>query len=365
MIYYSDSDIAARHGLQPGPTLRDMALHYHRMAHRHRLELIGAGTWEEAQGLRGTLTGEAFLPAAGYHGPGEGVGNGVFSIHTYGRDLPADESGYRIASDRWVTWLQQHAPGVEYFLYLTDEPKATDEERVRWIAERARWIHQNPGPGRKLPVLVTAAPNAGMVGSVDIWCTVTSRYPPGPVAAARDRDERVWLYCGIRPQTPTDMIDEHGISFRLKPWMAYRHAISRWFTWQSTHWFPNHNEQPNDRPKDIFSDPATFTVGTPAGTGNGDGTLFYPGQDRLFPDQDRGCPGPISSIRMKMYRRGSQDVEYMWLASEKGHRVEVDALTARAAPDSMWQPSPTPRWSTANADYELVRRRLAELLAGS
>jgi hypothetical protein len=364
MIYYSPENIAARHGLEPGPELTEMVLRYHRMAHRHRLELFGEGSWDELQALRGTLSGAAFTRAAGYQGPGEGLGNTMYSVNTYGRDLPQREDDYRAESDRWVRWFEQNAPQVDYFIYLTDEPKPSDEDIVQWIRQRADWIHNNPGPGRKLPVFITVQPHEVLVGAVDIWCTVSPRYPLEAVRAAEGRGEPVWLYCGIRPYTPTDMIDEHGVSFRLKPWVAHKHNISRWFTWESTHWYPNHNESPNDRPKNIFVDPVTFTGGTPAGTGHGDGTLFYPGQDKVFPEQDRGVVGPLSSVRLKMYRRGVQDVEYMWLAEQTGYGDEVRALVSSVYPDDMWTPSPVPRWSTRNADYERARRRLAELIRG-
>jgi hypothetical protein len=363
MIYYSLSNVAARHGLKPGTELTDMALRYHRMAHRHRLELCGEGTWDELQTLQGTLSGQAFTEAAGYEGPGEGLGNTHFSIHTYGRHLPNTEEGYRAESDRWVTWFQGNAPDVAYFLYLTDEPKPDDKETVAWIRERADWIHSNPGPGRELPIFITVQPHEALRGAVDIWCTVSPRYPLEAVKAAQERGEPVWLYCGIRPYTPTDMIDEHGISFRLKPWIAHKHGIPRWFTWESTHWYPNHNEKPNDEPKNVFANPATFTEGIPAGTGNGDGTLFYPGQDAVFPEQDRGVPGPLSSIRLKMYRRGVQDVEYMWLAEQAGHAERVRELISRIYPDDMWSPREQPAWSTKNGDYERTRRELAELIA--
>ena len=360
MIFYSGEKIAPRHGLSEGPARWPMLLNYHRMAHRHRVELIGGGTWEELQALQGTLSGEAYTRAEGYQGPGEGVGNTVFSIHTYRVDFPDDEASYRAQSDRWVTWFQEHAPEVEYFLYLTDEPR---RDRMDWIVERAGWIHNNPGPGRELPVFVTTAPRDSLVGSVDIWCTQSSWYPRERVQAAEARGERVWLYAGHRPETTADMIDEYGIAFRLKPWIGHLCHIPRWFTWESTHWFANRNEQPNDQPKNVFVEPVTFDPGYARGRGNGDGTLFYPGQDQVFPDQDRGYPGPIASIRLKMYRRGVQDVEYMWLAEQAGHGEEVSAMLSELLPAVMWEAGKYPSWSNRNAVYERARRQLAELIA--
>ncbi|NIM50843.1 MAG: hypothetical protein GTN78_10400, partial [Gemmatimonadales bacterium] len=99
-----------------------MIRNYHRMAHRHRLELIGSGTWDDLMNLEGTLTGSTFTPAEGYEGPGEGVGNTLFSIHTYGWSFGDTEYEYQANSDMWVNWFDLNAPDVEYFLYLIDEP---------------------------------------------------------------------------------------------------------------------------------------------------------------------------------------------------------------------------------------------------
>ena len=99
MVFYNSENIASRHGLPPGPKLWEMIKHYHRMAHRHRIELIGSGTREEAEVLLGTLTGAEFTAGQGYAGPGEGVGNTLFSISTYCCRFEDTEEGYRRESD--------------------------------------------------------------------------------------------------------------------------------------------------------------------------------------------------------------------------------------------------------------------------
>ncbi len=367
MVFYSRESILERHDTgYCTPEMWDMVLDYHRMAHRHRLELIGCGDWTETEPLTGTLTGEAFTSAHNYDGPGEGVGNSLFCVNTYGVQFPDDEASYRSESDNWVNWFTTNAPeDIEYFLYLCDEP---GPDMYPWIEERASWIHNNPGPGHHLPVFMTRAPIDSLIGSIDIWCCQAPSYYPDDVAAAQARGERVWLYAGNRPQTPADATDEYGIAFRLKPWIAHKCDVPRWFTWESTHYYNNQNEIDPGGRKNVWVNPITFSEdmggGTPcpAGTGNGDGVLFYPGQDALFPEEDRNYPGPVSSIRMKMYRRGIQDVEYMWLAEQSGHAGEVQTLLAGLLPNIMWEAQAVPTWSNANADYEAARRQLADLI---
>jgi hypothetical protein len=70
----------------------------------------------------------------------------------------------------------------------------------------------------------------------------------------------------------------------------------------------------------------------------------------------------MSSIRMKMYRRGIQDIEYMWLAEQKGGGEQVKAILRECLPATMWDAEELPSWSNSNAVYEQARRKLADLV---
>src|SRR2546423_11969182 len=48
---------------------------YHRLAHRHRIELVHAYDEQSVQAAAGRFSGEDFTRAHGYEGPGERVGN--------------------------------------------------------------------------------------------------------------------------------------------------------------------------------------------------------------------------------------------------------------------------------------------------
>ena len=124
MVYYSKDTLIERHNTGwCTPEMWDMMLAYNRMAHRHRLELVGCGTFDEADNLKGTLTGDAFTAADSYDGPGVGVGNSLFSIATYGGWWSEDQAYYETESDAWVNWFNDNGlSNLEYFLYLTDEP---------------------------------------------------------------------------------------------------------------------------------------------------------------------------------------------------------------------------------------------------
>jgi len=369
MVFYSKDTLVERHTTGScTPEMWEMMLAYNRMAHRHRLELIGCGNFDEANNLSGTLTGEAFTAAGNYDGPGAGVGNSLFSIATYGGWWSQDQTYYETQSDAWVNWFNDNDLGdLEYFLYLTDEPGPSLYPLVR---ERAAWIHDNPGPGHDLPIFLTRWPISDLVGAIDIWCTPPQFYGLADAAAAQARGERVWLYASYRPNTPADATDEYGIAWRLKAWVAHARNIPRWFTWESTHYYNNSNEVDPGGRKNVWVNPIGFSRdmgdGTPCpmDTGNGDGILFYPGQDAVFPEEDREYAGPVSSIRMKMYRRGIQDVEYMWLAEQLGLGSDVGTMLDGLLPHVMWDALTAPDWSNSNAVYEQARRQLADLIVG-
>ena len=105
---------------------------------------------------------------------------------------------------------------------------------------------------------------------------------------------------------------------------------------------------------------------------NGNGVLFYPGTDLLYPQDSYGVNGPIASLRMKHWRRGIQDVDYLALASQiDPHRVEQ--IVNRMVPKVLWEvgvndpKDPTwvqmdISWSTHPDDWEAARRELADII---
>jgi len=105
---------------------------------------------------------------------------------------------------------------------------------------------------------------------------------------------------------------------------------------------------------------------------NGDGVLFYPGTDLVFPQESYGVAGPIASLRLKHWRRGVQDTDYLTLAAGKD-ATATKAIVDRMIPKVLWEygvndPSdPTwvqtdISWSTNPLDWEQARKELADIL---
>jgi hypothetical protein len=361
------------------------------LAHRHKISLIddnsGADTWPQDSprpewGPR--LSGALFTARNGYRGPGEGVGNNVFSIGTYGQwhDWwgPPTRASLWSRTDKWESWFAQNAPDTERFLYLADESDAYGDLE-RW----SRWIGMNPGPGGKLQAFATAdllkarelVPSLGIVAS---WFRVgiTAAWQKAVDQVQTEQGKRFYLYNGVRPASGSFAIEDDGVSLRELAWGQHKKKIDRWFFWNATYY---DDFQGQRGPTDVFANAQTFggkptrdpSLGlTGWNYSNGDGLLFYPGMDALYPARSYNLEGPIASLRLKLWRRGIQDVDYLALA-EKVNPQRTRAIIERMVPKVLWEygvgdPSDptwvrTPiSWSTNPDDWEAARRELADII---
>jgi len=356
MVYMSD--VERRHGRED-PGLRHA---YRLMAHRHRFDVAEGVGLEGLPAYRQYLTGEAFTAKRGYDGPGQGQGIAVFGVGFYGAvsDSETREQLWR-KFDSYAEWFSANAPRVLPFIYLIDEP---GPKMFPWVREKSAWIKDNPGPGGKLPVFLTKNPRPELEGAIDIWATVADQVDLGRLAEEKRKGRRWWFYNGMRPMSGAVTIDAPATDFRVQPWLCWLNGVELWFYWESTHWQHNHSGPRAGLDQNVWTDPVTFTSGDV--NVNGDGTLFYPGEDACFPDQDRGVPGPISSIRMKNLRRGQQDVAYLRLALARGMTTATRRLAQGLVPRGFsaadaGQPA---SWPADGDAFEEVRAKLARLALG-
>ena len=102
--------------------------------------------------------------------------------------------------------------------------------------------------------------------------------------------------------------------------------------------------------------------------------LFYPGTDQVYPAESYSLQGPIASLRLKHWRRGIQDMDYLALAAQIDPTA-VQNLVQQMVPKAMWEygvatlADPTwvrtdISWSVNPADWENARRQLAHIIDG-
>jgi hypothetical protein len=371
--YYPDA-VAQRHGLPEGISeYYAMEAKYQQMAHRHRFDLVTgvANLNDMTRYYKRYYTGEIYTAANGYAGPGENTGNTTFSIG-YGGDLPDEygksihsmtRSGWWTGSDAWENWFIQNAPGVERHKYLyPDEPdfKGPDGAKgtgsMDTIRTQAKWSHSNPGPGKNIPTLVTNKIIPGLKGYVDFWSISSQEFTmnitPEDIAAERSQGHKFGIYNGFRPGMGAVVSDADAVDFRVMPWVVWKYKVDQYFYWSTTFW----------RKLNVFVNPLTYEDRI-----NGDGTFLYPGQDFVFPDENRKLAGPLSSIRAKNWRRGAQDYEYLWLAKKAGLENEMNVILNNCIPTGLWEAKSQNdvSWSGRGYMFEKYRRQLAEILASS
>jgi Domain of unknown function (DUF4091)/Family of unknown function (DUF6067) len=402
MLYMGESEVNERYLNEAWPFLgspqrtQSLAIidRHAQLAHRHKISLIGADSetidrMDDAWTDR--LSGALFTPARGYDGPGVGVGNNVYSIGTYGSWSPpidsTSETSMREGADAWVNWFtgKSFSTPTEYFLYLIDESSdyATQE---KW----SRWINNNPGPGQRLMSLATISiPTAqDKVPSLDIPCSpakfgISDVWQKAAEQTLAAESKRLYAYNGMRPVTGIFMTEEDGVGLRMISWGQYKKGIQRWFYWESTY-YVNYQAYGSSNPSargNLFQQARTF--GTYEGTdpvmgetgsqyANGDGVLFYPGTDLLYPADSYGLAGPIASLRLKYWRRGIQDVDYLTLAKAV-NPTRTAEIVANMVPKFYWEfgvadvSDPTYlysdiSWSTNPDVWEGARAELADII---
>src|SRR5450759_4857970 len=372
MFGYSPGVLAKRHGVTRGSDeYYNLEIKYQQMAHRHRFDLV-----TEVPNLdimsryyKRYFTGEIYKEAYGYAGPGKNTGNTTFSIG-YGGDLPDEygkgiksmnKSGWWAGSDAWENWFVQNAPGVDRHKYLfPDEPDFKGPEGAKGtgsmdtIRMQAKWSHSNPEPGKNIPTLVTNTIKPGLKGYVDFWSISSQEFTmdvtPEDIASERAQRHKFGIYNGFRPGIGAVVSDADAVDFRVMPWIVWKYNIDQYFYWSTTFWTS----------LNVFVNPLTYEDRI-----NGDGTFLYPGQDFVFPEENRNLAGPLSSIRAKNWRRGAQDYEYLWMAKKAGLETKMNAILNECIPTGLWEAKSQKdvSWSSRGYKFEQYRKQLAEILS--
>lgn len=361
------------------------------MAHRHKISLIDADVDNAAWDLDQPrpewvprLDGSLFTAANGYDGPGVSTGNGVYSIGTYGTWSwqGGDQTAMRQHTDAWASWFAAHAQTTEYFLYLIDE-SSNFAQTEQW----ASWINNDPGPGKNLMSMATNAIIDAKTQMPDLDIPASNFYVGDPTVwqPAVDHynakaDKRSYFYNGGRPGSGSFMTEDDGVALREIPWGQYKKGIDRWFYWESVYY---NNFQWNTGQTDVFAQAKTYggTSGIDAVLGekggsysNGDGVMFYPGTDTVYPAESYGVQGPFASLRLKYWRRGIQDVDYLALAQQKDP-VKAQQIIDQIVPKVLWEygvndpNDPTwvltdISWSNNPDVWETARHQLADIIEG-
>jgi len=397
---YSLSDkfhLAADLNNYGGISLRgpETKLRYYQMSQKHRLtvsELYYApkvegegremhGLWDDYdRDMAKYLTGEAFTSKYGFVGPGEGTPL-VHMILPFeildGHSWPMD--GKYAQTDRYNQAVMAmfrdfekhfHDKGwtqtkLIVFYQGMDEPKTERAfDQIRYFGDLLKLsktrtlkyrtdLNQLNTIGQFIEGWDTSKIIRRLGDVVDIWCcTGDFRRTNFDVLLPRcgpPHYQEAWFYQNREPSVGAVHIDEEGIGFRTWPWIAWKYGLQGCVYWEIMYYGES---------KDPWLDADSTT--DPGKTLNGTGYLCYPAKP--------GVPEPIASIRLKSFRRGSQDYEYLRLLSEKGEAGRDKAqqiagtVLFSALHKTTKQYGEKGDWSHNPEDWEKARLMLAEEL---
>jgi|GEM_PF-1151165 len=210
------------------------------------------------------------------------------------------------------------------FVYLWDEPVQEDFKRLLETAQSVSF-----GAPSVLP-LVTVFPWESLQEHIAIFV---------PLLQTLEREgkpflhfgKQLWSYvscmshgCGsdISSGEPDFVIERNASYIRIWPWMARHFDLSAVLYYSVNNiWRKSPRVDPWDSVWDF--------------TGNGDGTLFYPGRPGLFGLKEHQ---PIASLRLKFWRQASFDAEYIFAVAEKSPACleDVRALFQPVRSASAW-----------------------------
>jgi hypothetical protein len=312
--------IPTAHGLS-GDAFYQLRQRYGAFALDHRISLTNHddGEWKDLSHFD-----QYYGPLMGGTGPTQLQGARLTSLQYLGDDADATWMGQ---------WFQHGtSPGWNdrQFQYTCDEPPGGT---CGWsdIAPRAANARAL-GLRTLVTTTVQQADQAGVTSSIDLLVPVINYLDDKPgntfsgnqraaydaFLAASPRHE-LWAYqscmshgCGGtvnfgNPSAddqyytgwPSYMIDASAVRNRAMQWLAFRYKLSGELYWETAYALAQ---------GDAWTSQWYFT-------GNGDGTLFYPGKPAVIGGT---TDIPVASIRLKMIREGMEDYEYLKLLSDLG-----------------------------------------------
>ena len=396
MLYVGAYDVSRRYG---GATQLQALTNQMLVTHRHKISLIDDNMnigWSQtapaAQWIP-FLNGSAFASANGYAGPGVLTSNNVYSIGTYGiMTAGITQNAFTAMLNAWETWFSRNSPLTERFIYLCDEVAC--QNSTPSLTTQLGWWSAITGAGRNLHTLATqpllnvaqtalSNPTSGWPYSQGMYPARTNGYTSVDQSAAnsvksKEPFRRLFAYGSTRPGEGLFATEDQGTSPRELPWAQYKKNIDRWFVWNANYYT---NYQGGLGDTDVFTTARTF--GKPSsdpsygmiGGNNGDGVLLYPGTDLIYPASSYGIRGPIVSLRLKHWRRGIQDVDYIVLANSINAQA-VSALVQQMVPKALWENQCADpafdcsyfigpvSWSENPDDWEAARSQLAHIIDG-
>jgi len=364
----------------------ELRLRYYQMAHRHRLavhehyiqpDVKGAGTdlrgvWDDYDKQMGKyLTGAAFTARYGYRGPGQGrplrwlylpfetLGSHAWPMPSQAVRTPEYDQAVRTMLRDFVQHFRRRGwtkTKLMFFVNGLDEPKtaqAIDDiayfgrlaqsAGVEGVYYRADINHMHD-MHRFLPDWTDQTMLDRLGPVVDLWVCVADflrtdfavllprRKPP--------HSEVVWFYQNREPSVGGYCLDDETIGLRTWPVIVWKYGLDGCVLWECTF---------TGESKDVWIDPANSV--TASGIHNLPALMMYPAKP--------GVAEPVASIRLKTFRRGAQDYEYLKILEAAAGRQAAERILTPVLRNALHRPGRSygaaGDWSHNPEDWQRMR----------
>ncbi|MCX6621196.1 MAG: DUF4091 domain-containing protein [Acidobacteria bacterium] len=372
----------------------EMRLRYYQMARRHRMAIHehyiaprlegGTPVWKEYDAEMGKyFTGEAFTSRHGYRGPGEGkplrwayLPFEILKMHAW--PLPgsaAHTPEYDATVRRLLKGFAGHfqdqgwtATSLMFFINGLDEPtKAEVLENIRYFGELARSVNA-PGVYYRSDInhlhdiqnMIPGWTEQRMLNKlspvVNLWCSVADfqRTDFSVLLDLKKQDPKqvVWFYQNREPSVGGYTLDDETIGLATWPVIAWKYGIDGAILWECCFAGPSRN---------LWVDPNNTVDRGKGLTHNLAGQVIYP----AYPGKT-GITEPVAGIRLKSFRRGAQDYEYLRLLARSAGREEAMKRLSRVLGDSLHRPNrpygAPGNWSHNPEEWNLWRLEVLKTL---
>ncbi len=376
-------------------------LRYYQMAHRHRMGVhehyvappvsgegekveIDWGSYDSEMGKY--FTGEAFSEAAGYRGPGQGrplawvylpfeiLGSHAWPMPKDAMHTPAYDQAVRKAlrefSDHFTKngWTDTR---MMFFINGLDEPTSVEAiENIRYFgdlvksagADRVYFrgdINHLHDISRVIPGYTEQQMLDALFPAIDLWCCVADfkrtdfsqllgRKPIKP-------DLVTWFYQNREPSVGGYCLDDETIGLATWPVIAWKYGLDGCILWELGFTGKSDN---------VWVDPRNSVYAERGVVHNLAGFVVYPD----YPGED-GVKGPVASIRLKSFRRGAQDYEYLRLLEGATDRQTALAMLETVMGPCLYEPhreyGAPGDWSHNPEEWNRLRVKVLEALVGA
>ena len=376
----------------------EQRLRYYQMARRHRMAIhehyIGVEVAGTGSGMRGVwrnydaemgkyITGDAFTARYNYRGPGEGrplrwvyLPFEILKGHAW--PMPSDKQGtteYDAAVRAMLRDFTSHfetrgwtKTDLMFFINGLDEP--TKPESLRGIRYFGDLVKSVSAPrvyyradinhlhdiGSEMPGWTEEKMFAELSPVVNLWCAVGDfkRTDFSLLLAHKQRAPRqvVWFYQNREPSVGGYTLDDETIGLATWPVIDWKYGLDGCVLWECCFAGPS---------KNVWVDPNNTVSQDEQVQHNLAALVMYPS----FPGRP-GITEPVASVRLKSFRRGAQDYEYLRLLEKAVGRNAAMRVLDGVMGECLHKPNrpygAAGNWSHNPEDWNATRLRILKTI---